>query len=179
MQKKNMIIACILAALTLFWVQGCIGSSTQYLSLELTQDELGIYQEFSETRDDRLLAGLAPLQVFKLWLYADRNQDYNTQYYLFNTDKMQSAWMIEPLGEQEFLQLRKNRPVDMFLRHFNEVISVQEDTTLGDENNMKLAFEQKDGSEFLFWMQKNSYGNWKVRWEPFDVRDNYRERLEQ
>ncbi|MCW3491687.1 hypothetical protein [Dethiobacter alkaliphilus] len=112
MQNRNLILTCILAALTLFWAQGCTDSSTQYLSLELTQDEIGIYQEFSETREERLLAGLAPLQVFKLWLHADWEEDYITQYFLFNTEKMQSAWMIEPLGEQEYLQIRKNRNDD-------------------------------------------------------------------
>lgn len=176
MYNKKLYIITLMGIALLTLIQGC-NPKTEYLSFELTQKENDIYQQFSQTRNEYLLQELTPLQVFKLWFYADKKEDDSTQYHLFNTEKMSSTYMDDVYGqaeitEEHFIQFKEETP-DIFINFFTEIVSVEEDKSYGDENNLTLKFKEKDESVFLFWMQKNSSGIWKVRWEPFDAPDNY------
>ncbi|MDP3387381.1 MAG: hypothetical protein Q8S24_09110 [Eubacteriales bacterium] len=63
--------------------------------MDLNDSELNAYNSFKENYNDMALTGLSPLSIMKLYLYAVKTKDYDTQYELYTKDENQVMWTKE------------------------------------------------------------------------------------
>ncbi|PKM70276.1 MAG: hypothetical protein CVU93_02900, partial [Firmicutes bacterium HGW-Firmicutes-18] len=77
--------------------------------MNLTDNELNAYNSFKENYNDMALTGLSPLSIMKLYLYAVKTKDYDTQYELYTKDENQVMWTKE-----EHLSIPDNHRINDF-----------------------------------------------------------------
>jgi hypothetical protein len=130
--------------------------------LVLTEPLNHVYKEFSMRKEDEILRGLSPAEVFQLYLFAEEVEDYFTQYALFNHD---------PDVEKTF------KTVNDYLQAINESPFLAEEQTLLykvkngpleeviiDDSSAYISILKEEG--LGFGLSKNSDGIWKVNWMP-------------
>ncbi|MBT2689700.1 hypothetical protein J7I93_16045 [Bacillus sp. ISL-47] len=130
--------------------------------LVLTEPLNHVYKEFSMRKEDIILSGLSPAEVFQLYLFTEEVEDYFTQYALFNHD---------PEVEKTFGTLND------YLHAINESPSLAEEQTLLykaknapleeviiDDSSAYISISKEEG--LGFGLSKNKEGIWKVNWMP-------------
>lgn len=132
--------------------------------LELTDEELSVYEEFSRTLDESLLKGLTPLSIFKFHLKATNNREWETVYGLFIQDNKygtpdKQAYIYEL--EQSPSVTNVFEEVQILLDYGHELIVNQV-----AENHINIEIVKDTEVTFGFMILKDSNGIWKMNWMP-------------
>jgi len=128
----------------------------------LNAKELKLYEDFKKGYDDEILRGADPITVTKLYLYATKIGDRETQYELYIDDTNSVAWTKE---EHMAFPKESAKATEESLNHYRNVgVSIYYHP--GDENS--AALEINGGAPFTigFGLTKNSKGIWKVNFLP-------------
>ncbi|USG65454.1 hypothetical protein NDK47_25670 [Brevibacillus ruminantium] len=148
-------------------------------------DELKkIYFEYYEKKDDTLLKDLEPVDILKLYIFAEEEGDLHTQYALYIDDEAYEKPSLEqflddvindPVGAENtqkwVADLKRN------VKGFEVRLQSPQPPVIpeGEKRSMKMMqskealvmMEFADGREPLaFRMLKNQQGIWKVSWMP-------------
>lgn len=136
-------------------------------SMELSKKLQITYEAFVTTKDDELLRGLLPHEVFKLYFYADEKEDYETQYALYLQDEEDTIILYETVeeyiselkeaSEEELSSTRRLIYEQLAInKTFEEVIVNNKNATITISEELALGFS----------LSKNDNGIWKVNWLP-------------
>lgn len=131
--------------------------------LILPEDLQNVYSQFAESKNDGVLAGLSPSQVFQLYFYAEEMEDYETQYALFIDDEQYIK--VFPTYE-DYLDAIMNPPVPVQGETLLDKVkrSQLEERMI---NEKEAGVSISSGDEGLgFGLSKNSRGIWRVNWMP-------------
>lgn len=130
------------------------------MKIILSPELKNAYNEFSATKDERILAELAPAEIFQLFYYAEEHHEANVQYALY----IQDEDYINPFGTLEEYQKAKLDPIsesntEKFLLKLKSA-SLQE--IIFDDKNAVIQIGDETGFKII----KNNNGIWKVSWLP-------------
>ncbi|MCT8137317.1 hypothetical protein H1D32_05900 [Anaerobacillus sp. CMMVII] len=134
-------------------------NDSNWLSLEL----LKTYQQFADTKDEEILRGLSPIEIFKFYFYAQELQDYETQYAFFIQDEMYIK--IFPTVS-DFVSAIESESREEHLQLIEEIKSTEnlEEIFYNETSAGILISEEKAIS---FGLTKSENGIWRVNWLPF------------
>ncbi|MGB4589209.1 MAG: hypothetical protein WBI17_08265 [Clostridiaceae bacterium] len=135
---------------------------------ELTDEEAKAYQLIREDRNEKHLQGLSPISVAKLYIQANFDKDYETEYALYDTDGVINGvgWTLE-----EHLKITENDPMTKEQIYENLVPLINgEFEELSDSGGViRYQRSSKDTNEDLdmgFQVQRTEEGIWKVCFMP-------------
>lgn len=115
-----------------------------------------IYQEYAIDKNDERLRGLSPLEIFQLYVKAELEGDYETQYWLYIQDK--ESLQVETV-KQYVNDVKKQGTEPLITEHVNNPLLKE---VYPDEKHAYIPLE--DGLSFGFTKDRN--GIWKVNWLP-------------
>ena len=134
--------------------------------LPLSDEELGIYQKYSNTKDDQFLRNVSPIIICRLYFHAEKLGDIETRYSLY----IQEDRYGTPAYQQFLSDLRSDTTVRENTRKL--IKRLGEDTKVvgerkinNNESVVEIVPKSKSGS-LLFRVIKNKKGIWKVDWLP-------------
>ncbi|WP_078556075.1 hypothetical protein [Bacillus alkalicellulosilyticus] len=133
---------------------------THYTSIELSASLQSIYEKFANTQNEELLRGLRPFEIFQLFFYAERIEDYETQYALYITDSSHDK-VFETV--EDYIKTKKTEEGTLLQRieqELNEGGYLIE--SIGQ--NANIIISKKEG--LGFGLVKSERDIWKVRWLP-------------
>lgn len=128
--------------------------------LQLPYRLLEVYKTFAQTQNDGLLKGLTPFDIFQLYLYAEVQKDYKTQYSLFIDDPE-----YEPTFktyEEYAAAAKQNGKSSETLLEIIKAGKLEEKMTSEKEAHIVIS---KDIG-LSFGLTRNKIGIWKVKWLP-------------
>ncbi|MBS4538254.1 hypothetical protein GOQ27_07250 [Clostridium sp. D2Q-11] len=133
--------------------------------LELSEEEMGIYDEFKKNYDESELKGVEPLSICKMYLHAGYNKDYETQYELYIKDEEYVQWSKEE--DMEFPEKDRMKSYE----EFQSVENLKVDITEQKHANINWDHPEEVDSDgkpyrFGFNLVKNKDGIWKVHFMP-------------
>jgi hypothetical protein len=130
--------------------------------IELPNRLLVVYSDFSKTKEQKLLSGLSPFDIFQLYYYAENKQDFKTQFALYIDDAEYEA----PFKSVKEYVAAKNLPEDQKGRNaILEIIkSAQLEEVVTSSNDAHIMISKDTG--LGFGLIKNNKGFWKVKWMP-------------
>ncbi|MBU8878635.1 hypothetical protein BGM26_06480 [Bacillus sp. FJAT-29790] len=119
-----------------------------------------IYDEFSITKDDEILAELTPSQVFQFYYYSEEQEDYEVQYNLYIDDE-EYIRVFETFEDYlKAIETTGSKNKEMLIIDKIKSASLQE--ILVNDTYAYVAISKDQG----FSLQKNRKGIWKVNWLP-------------
>lgn len=130
--------------------------------LDLSQDEIEIYNHFKEKYDDEVLRGSSPITLMKLYFYAENMKDFETQYELYIDDPNSVLW-----SKEEFIKVanveKKDEDIssDSILSYFENAQDPNVSYTTGAAC---VEINEEEGIGFSLKMNKD--GIWKVSYLP-------------
>jgi SH3-like domain-containing protein len=131
--------------------------------LPLSYSAKSAYERYVDTLNDEELAGLEPLDVFKMYYHAELLGDHSVKYALFIKDEE-----YELPSYDEYLSDSKNRSesTEHNQKIFIDRLAVTElkQILLGEEAIVQPA--DSDSEDWGFQLLKNKDGIWKVAWLP-------------
>ncbi|WP_227396264.1 hypothetical protein [Jeotgalibacillus aurantiacus] len=128
-------------------------------NVSLTEDQLNSYRLFSQTGDGKALMGLDPYTIFLLYLYADEQKDYKTQYALFNHE---SDEFIAFETFEEYESAKGSDGADRL-----HVFKKNEIKQIIEGQNAYIAVDHQNPEEQAFFgLHLDHEGIWRVNWLP-------------
>ncbi|MEF3307143.1 hypothetical protein [Paenibacillus sp. GYB003] len=130
----------------------------------MSRDLFDAYRAFSESKTDEILMGMEPLDIFKMYIFASVNGDYETLYALF----IQGNQYGVPSREAYLSEVRKDP--GLMERSKNQWAAWKKSYRLEEEMNgtqatIRMVFPDLS-SEMSFHLIKNEKDIWKVAWPP-------------
>jgi len=128
---------------------------------EIDSEQLSsIYEQFSnDTTNVALLKDLTPVDILTLYVYTESQQDYKTQYGLFNHNEN----MEKPFSSvDEYVQAAKNKE-NKILETFTNKILLE---VIQDEHSAYITLFNSQTEDASFGLNKTKEGNWAVNWMP-------------
>ncbi|MHA6481897.1 SH3 domain-containing protein [Paenibacillus sp. strain BS8-2] len=136
----------------------------------MTSAEFAGYEKFAANRDEELLRGLSPIEVFRYYVQASMDNDWETQYalYIHNAD----------YGAPDYERYMREVPEDAetLLRGWQLWERLKLDYRLAEEVEQledgyalirMTPFDRGTGEEEMgFQIHRNAAGIWKVGWMP-------------
>jgi hypothetical protein len=140
--------------------EGVLEAERNFLSEELIE----IYNRFAETKDDEVLRGLRPIEIFKFYFYAYEQKDFETQYALFIQDDMYIK--VFPTVS-DFLSAVQSENREDQLKFIEEEIKNNDtlEEVINSERNAVILVSAEKALGFGLTLNEN--GIWKVNWLPF------------
>lgn len=120
------------------------------------------YRAFSESKTDEILMGMEPLGIFKMYIFASVNGDYDTLYALFIQGygtPSREAYLAE-IAKDLGLQERSKSQWDAWKKNYR----LQEEVHGNQAAIRMISPESLSISEPSFRVIKNEKGIWKVVW---------------
>ncbi|XID94948.1 FG-GAP repeat protein [Paenibacillaceae bacterium WGS1546] len=146
--------------------EGCDMSQPAEKEQWLLSEETEVgYDRFVEKKEDELLRGLSPLDVFKFYVKASEEGDYETQYALYIKDPdydvpSYKAYVNEISRDQEALDRAKQMWAEIKGSYgLTEEIE-------GDQALIRISNVNDKEGEKGFQLIKSKGGIWKVAWLP-------------
>jgi len=132
----------------------------------LSKETEELYSRFAEKKEDELLRGLSPLDVFKFYVKASEASDYETQYALFIKDSdhevpSYKTYINEISRDQEALDRAKQMWAEL-KESYGLTEEIEDDQALIRISNGSGNNEEDKG----FQLVKNKDGIWKAAWMP-------------
>jgi hypothetical protein len=143
-----------------------IDSKSVQTNIEPSAELMALYNEYASKNDDQLLAGLSPLDVFKLYFYAKHLEDSETTYALYIKGEMFGTPSEEEyFGEPEFYGAIFN---ENDKKLYSELQQVREfKINYLNNNEAIITWKDQEGSLPAFRLIKDPYKDvWKVSWLP-------------
>ncbi|RXI98604.1 hypothetical protein DS745_20015 [Anaerobacillus alkaliphilus] len=139
------------------------GSTEKSESIFLTEDLLAIFTQYANSKDEEVLRGIRPLDIFKFYYYAEYLEDYETQYSFFITDEYLRAFptledFVEAIESQSDSERRQFIEEKILHGEFHEVIN-------NEDGYASISILLEPG--LSFGLTLNEKGIWKVNWLPF------------
>ncbi len=133
--------------------------------LDLSPKELEAFEQFQSDRDDIHLMGLSPLSIMKLYLHAEVQRDFLTQYYLYYLDNQSALWSLE-----EHLAIpNEDRVQDFGVFENASRVVVWEQGNLANvswySDHFSEAYDE-DAWQYYFHLTRNENNVWKVNFIP-------------
>lgn len=128
--------------------------------LNLSEQELTVYETFKQTNDKSILKGLSPLNIARLYMLAEIEGNTKLRYAFYTTQPEWIMWSYEE--EQNF------SPFDII--SLNNAVQLFKDLSLGSfefhsENEGYISFKH-EGVEAFFYLIQNQEGIWEVAFTP-------------
>lgn len=138
-------------------------SHTEAISfLDMSDDELKIYESFKEEYNDEMLTAVEPFTIMKFYLYSSYVKDYETQYELYvNHEDYDMSWTKE-----EHMEIPdKDRISDFgeFETAYNVEVKVEGDHALVLWNS---DYDGEEEFKYGFNLDRDENGIWKVDFIP-------------
>jgi hypothetical protein len=143
-----------------------IDSKSVQTNIEPSAELKELYNEYASKNDDQLLAGLSPLDVFKLYFYAKQLEDSETTYALYIKGEMFGTPSEEEyFGKPEFYGALFN---ENDKKLYSELQLVKEfKINYLSNNEAIITWKVQEGSLPAFRLIKDPKKNvWKVSWLP-------------
>ncbi|SHI52872.1 hypothetical protein SAMN02745751_00492 [Dethiosulfatibacter aminovorans DSM 17477] len=130
--------------------------------LDMSEDELMIYESFKEEYNDEMLTAVEPFTIMKLYLYCSYIKDYETQYELYvNHEDYDMSWTKE-----EHMNIPEEHRISDF-GEFETAYNVE--VKVEGAHALVLWNSDYDGEEefkYGFNLDKDENGIWKVNFIP-------------
>lgn len=141
-------------------------SKSVQTSIEPSAELKALYQGYASKKNDQLLAGLSPLDVFKLYYYANHLEDFETIYALFIKGEMFGTPSEEEyFGEPEFYGAIFNENDKKFYAELQQVKEFK--INYLNDNEAIITWKGQESSLPAFRLIKDPKMNvWKVSWLP-------------
>ncbi|QOR68218.1 hypothetical protein IM538_08970 [Cytobacillus suaedae] len=121
------------------------------------------YQNYRTDYNEEVLRELTPLDIFKLYFYAQMEEDYRTQYELYISDE-EYIKVFETYEDYYKAMVAENRETDSNLLDMVSQSDLME-VILPDDVNAAITIAGIEGASFGLVKNKNEV--WKVKWMPF------------
>jgi hypothetical protein len=133
--------------------------------MNLTDNELNAYNSFKENFNDMALTGLSPLSIMKLYLYAEKIKDYETQYELYTSDENQVMWTKE-----DHLKIPENdriKDFGIFEKATRRTVTINEgEAIVSWYNTHDSGAYNEDPWQYGFRLTMDDNGIWRVGFMP-------------
>ncbi|OLS36756.1 hypothetical protein [Bacillus sp. MRMR6] len=141
-------------------------SKSVQTNIEPSAELKALYKGYASKKDDQLLAGLSPLDVFKLYFYAKHLEDSETTYALYIKGEMFGTPSEEEyFGEPEFYGAIFNENDKKLHSELQQVKEFK--INYLNDNEAIITWKGQEGSLPAFRLIKDSKMNvWKVSWLP-------------
>lgn len=138
--------------------------------LDLNDYEAEKFKEFKSNYEDKVLLGLEPLSICKMYLYSGYTEDYETQYELYTTKEEWVLWSKEEdenIPEEHRMKIEDfkvfndvyNLNVELKNQHYGEVAVI----TWSSQNGY---YDEVEGAWVYFFNLMKDNGIWKVGFIP-------------
>ena len=143
-------------------------SNPSEIIFELSKDEQKAYELIKNDKNDEHLLGLSPISVAKLYIQAELDKDYETQYSLYYADDVKDGvgWTLE-----EHLKIPENDQGTKEQIYENLVPLINGEFELRDGSYGLIRYQRrsKETNEDIdmgFQMKRTDEGIWKVCFMP-------------
>ncbi|MCA1029812.1 hypothetical protein LCL95_02045 [Bacillus timonensis] len=130
-------------------------------SVAIKPELVPVYQSYTETKDEALLEGLEPVDIFTFYIKASEEGDYETQFAL----SIQDEEYIKPFESPEALKEEDEGMREQRLAGIEKIKGLKVKQRIVDENNAYIVIDAENGLGFSLVKDKN--GIWKANWLPF------------
>jgi Cu/Ag efflux protein CusF len=132
--------------------------------LEVDQTLVDLQAKLHDTKEQTVLKGMTPFEVFSLYMYVKAGQDFETLYYFHELDT--NSMTVEQF-KKENMNSDAIAQNDAFFRKLDQVREFEVVQT--DENRVYIAFTlPNDDHTYEFKMVKSATTDiWQVMWMPF------------
>jgi hypothetical protein len=122
-----------------------------------------VYKDFSHSHDDHLLTNLNPFSIFMLYFYAEQQNDYQTQYSLYN----HSLDTFKPFASLEEYQRESEKPINIegkkrLLQKITSTSTMTEEIIVDREAVIWISTAEHLG----YALSRDDKGIWKINWTP-------------
>jgi hypothetical protein len=132
-------------------------------SIALTPELQGIYKEYKANLDDALLVGLSPFDVFKLYQYANLQDDLDVVYALY----MKGDNYYVPDKDTYINEAEKDIPTNQQIEdNYNKLLEVESFTLVYLTEEEALVEYQLDHLIGFRLLKDTELDVWKVSWLP-------------
>ncbi|WP_163537363.1 hypothetical protein [Gracilibacillus sp. YIM 98692] len=140
-------------------------SETINTKMQLSSELEEIYKEYEQQKNDTLLEGLTPIDVFKLYFHAINKKDSDTIYALYiKGENFGTPSKKEYFDDLDFYESPYTEDAENDELHQVDEFTIQ----YPDENRAVVAWESSRGSTRTFQLIHDTDKNvWKVNWLPF------------
>ncbi len=141
-----------------------INSESVQTNIEPSAELKALYKEYASKKNDQLLAGLSPLDVFKLYFYAKHLEDSETTYALYIKGEMFGTPSEEEyFGEPEFYGAKFDENDKKLYAGLQQVKEFK--INYLNDNEAIITWKGEEGSLPAFRLLKDSKKDvWKVSW---------------
>lgn len=135
-------------------------------SIEPSSELKALYKEYASKKNDQLLAGLSPLDIFKLYFYAKHLEDGETTYALYiKGETFGTPSEDEYFGEPEYYGAVFNENDKKFYTELQQVKEFK--INYLNDNEAIITWKGQEGSIPAFRLFKDPKNHvWKVSWLP-------------
>ncbi|MDF2858302.1 MAG: hypothetical protein K0Q87_4153, partial [Neobacillus sp.] len=135
-------------------------------NIEPSTELKALYNEYANKKDDQLLAGLSPLDIFKLYFYAKDLEDSETTYALYIKGEMFGTPSEEEyFGDPEFYGAKFNENDKKLYAGLQQVKEFKINYLYDKE--VIITWKGQEGSLPAFRLIKDPKVDvWKVSWLP-------------
>ncbi|GEL78637.1 hypothetical protein [Tenuibacillus multivorans] len=141
--------------------------TNEYTSLQLTDELDEIYQQYAQTHDEKLLEGLKPFDIFRLYHESMIQFDRRTEFELYYQEGQYFPYdEFEPFATDLAMdEVGKQNYRDFY----QELLTIDqfEIEYVSDHEALIHYEEPTEGNPLSFRVVKNSNGVWKIPWIPF------------
>jgi hypothetical protein len=132
--------------------------------LVLEDSLLKVYNQYSKSQDDSLLATLEPFSIFLLYFYAEEKSDYRIQYGLYNN----SPEIFKPFASVEEYIKESEKAINIegkkkLLQKIRST-SVMTEEIIGDRE--AVIWISKEEDRLGYPLTRDDKGIWKINWMP-------------
>ncbi|MFD2445046.1 hypothetical protein ACFSO7_13835 [Bacillus sp. CGMCC 1.16607] len=133
--------------------------------LVLEDPLLKVYNQYSETRDDSLLATLEPFSIFMLYFYAEERSDYRIQYGLYddNPEIFKPFASLEEYIKESEKAINKEGKKQLLQKIRSTSVMTEE--IIGDREAV-IWISKEEGHRQGFPLTRDGKGIWKINWMP-------------
>lgn len=135
-------------------------------TIELSEEERDIYYKFSNSPLDYLLNGLSPLQVFKIYIHAEENENYEMLWHLLDK-KSNNVPAKEDFIKPDFHDEVSKNDIKKYINNIKNNSDYIKEEYLNNGYTVILKVHLKninDKEDRYFRLQKNQNGVWKIGW---------------
>ena len=137
-------------------------------SPSLTTSQLEKYQEYADTENEQLLNELSPMDIFKYYYHAFKENEYRTLYGLYIKGEAYGtpSWreFSESIEEKDILQMVLLNRLEDNIKSLAQI--KYDDKTSYIQINFKEGNDLTRNEQWNFKLIKNSQGIWKLEWLP-------------
>ncbi|MBB6454757.1 hypothetical protein HNQ94_003246 [Salirhabdus euzebyi] len=148
-----------------------LGESITYsydeVSVEVTGELLSIYKEYASDKNDMVLRGLKPFDIFKLYYHARSIEDFETVHSLYiKGDKYGTPSLEEFLGDPKFWGATYAENDQAFYEELKQVRAFNEVYVSETESAVNFTLPSHEYGRHFSLTKDTNTNVWKVNWIP-------------